>query len=281
MNKSFVEDKENIINNDKKDGLKWNYILIFSFIINLILLVYVYFNVKFNMLYFILIANAVIFTGIRGIYPVTEGDKKCMYSKIPPIVTRSCATIAEISFGAFFILLTMNILKFIQKQKKNNTLNTIEKLCYFFVFLPIIANMNCWMGVSTNFNLFNSIEESLWTLYAVFLIISYMLILNNINNKIKNFKLIRNICVITIILLIMYILYMIFVDVPMYMKRYLYIKTENDIDKLPEGIRNMFRCKIVSDKYSDWNEEVTWMSPYFVVLMPLLIYSYYINSKFI
>ena len=47
-----------------------------SIIINLILLVYVYFYVKFNILHFILIVNAVIFTGIRGIYPVAEGYKK-------------------------------------------------------------------------------------------------------------------------------------------------------------------------------------------------------------
>ena len=37
---------------------------------------------------------------------------------------------------------------------------------------------------------------------------------------------------------------MIFVDVP-HLKRYLYVKTENDIDKLPEGIRLCLDVNIV------------------------------------
>ena len=281
MNKSLNKDKHQIINEDKKLGIKWNYILITSYIINLILLIYVYFKVKFNIIYFILITNAVIFTGIRSLYPVLEGKNICMYDILSPFTTRTCATIAEISFGTFLILVTINILIFVQKQKKNNILKKLEKICYFFIFLPVIANMNCWMGVSTNLSLFNSIEESLWTFYAILLLVTYLLIFNNINKKINNFSLIRNISVLVIIILILYILYMIFIDVPMYIKRYIYINSPNDIYKLSNGISDMFKCKLISNKYSDWNEEILWMTSYFVLLIPLLIYSYYINSKFI
>lgn len=86
-----------------------------------------------------------------------------MYNSIPPIVTRTCVTIAEISLGALIMFMTINILIHIQKQNKSkkSLFENLEKISYFFIFVPVIANMNCCMGVSSKLNLFNSVEESL------------------------------------------------------------------------------------------------------------------------
>lgn len=283
-NKSVQKNKDTIINEDIKYGIMWNYILTGTYLINLVLLVIVFFYVKkFNLLYFILLANAIIFTGIRGLYPVSEGERKCMYNSIPPIVTRTCATIAEISLGALIMFMTINILIHIQKNNKSkkSLFENLEKISYFFIFVPVIANMNCWMGVSTKLNLFNSIEESLWTIYAIFLLIVYLLILKNVNNKISKYNLIKYTCLIGSILLFCYIIYMIFLDVPMYLKNYLYIIEDSKIEKVNTGIKNMFKCNILTKKYSDWNNEILWMSSYFISLMFLLFAIYYINAKFI
>ena len=282
--KSKLEDKEQIIKEDIKYGILWNNILTISYFVNLIILVFVFFYVKkFNWLYFILLANAIIFTGIRGLYPVLEDERQCMYSYVTPIITRTCATIAEISLGALIMFMTINILIHIQKQNKNKKklFELLEKICYLVIFLPMIANMNCWMGVSTKLNLFNSIEESLWTIYAIFLLIVYLLILKNVNNKIPKYYLIRNTCIIGSILLFLYIIYMIILDVPMYLKKYLYIIEDNKIEKVNTGIRNMYNCDIMTKKYSDWKNEILWMSSYFISLMLVLFLVYYINAQFI
>ena len=145
-------------------------------------------SVKFNWLYFILLANAILFTGIRGIYPVLEGEKKCMHKTVSPFITRSCATIAEISLGILVVLMVLNILKHIQKQNNNKIFKTLERLCYIIISLPVLANMNCWMGVSTNYNLFNTIEESLWAIYAIILLGIFTLTLKNLSKSTKKFK---------------------------------------------------------------------------------------------
>jgi hypothetical protein len=281
-NKSNYEDKHLIIEKDISSGINWNNLLIGTYLLNIVILIYIFFNVKkFNWLYFILLANAIIFTGIRGIYPVLEGEKKCMYNNATPLVTRSCATIAEVSFGILIVLMVINMLKFIQKKDKNSIFTNLEKICYIIISFPIISNLNCWMGVSTNDNLFNSIEESLWTVYAVVLLAIMSFILKNLKSNIPKFNLINTTCISGIILLVLYISYMIIFDIPLYLKRYLYLIEDSNVEKLNDGLRSMFECKNVTNKYSDWSSEIIWMTSYFTIWMFLLFGIYYINSQFI
>ena len=282
MNKSLFENKESIIKEDENYGIYWNYSLTIVYIINICILFYIFFNVKkFNWLYFVLLANGIIFTGIRGLYPVLENERKCMYNKLTPIITRSCATIAEVSFGIFVVFMIINILKHIQKQNRNKLFKNLEKVCYIIITFPILSNMNCWMGVSTNLNIFNAIEESLWTIYTVALLIIFILSLKNINKNTNKYNIIKNTFVIGIIFSVLYIAYMIVYDIPMYLKRYLYQIDESNIEKLNNGINSMYECKKITNKYSDWNEEVIWMTAYFSVWMFTLFAIYYVNSKFI
>jgi len=282
MNKSRYENKNEIIENDIKYGRYWNNVLIAAYIINICILIYIFFYVKkFNWLYFILLANAIIFTGIRGIYPVLEGDRKCMHNVVSPFITRSCATIAEISLGILVVLMVLNILKHIQRQNKNKIFKTLENVCYLIISLPVLANMNCWMGVSTNFNLFNVIEESLWAIYAIVLLAIFTISIKNISKRTKKYNIIKNTFIIGIILLILYICYMITIDIPLYFKRYLYYIDDSKVEKINHGLRSMFQCRIITNKYSDWNTEIIWMTSYFTLWMFLLFGIYYVNSKFI
>lgn len=282
MEKCLLKNKENIINNDIKYGKYWNSLLISTYVINIFILICVFFFVKkFNWLYFILLANAIIFTGIRGIYPVLEGERKCMDKTISPFITRSCATIAEISLGILVVFMVLNILKHVQKQNNNKIFKTLERLCYIIISLPVLANMNCWMGVSTNYNLFNTIEESLWAIYAIILLVIFTMTLKNLSKSTKKFNLIKNTFGIGIVLLVIYIFYMITVDIPLYLKKYLYEVDSSEVEKLDDGIKSMFNCKKVTNKYSDWSREIIWMTTYFTLWMFLLFGIYYINSKFI
>jgi len=280
--KSIDEDKQIIIEKDILHGVNWNNLLIGTYLLNIFILIYVFFNVKkFNWLYFILLANTIIFTGIRGIYPVLEGEKKCMYNSTTPFVTRCCATIAEVSFGIFLVFMVINMLKFIQKKDKNVIFKNLEKICYIIISFPIISNLNCWMGVSTNYNLFNSVEESLWTVYAIVLLGVLSFTLKNLKSNITKFNLIKTTCISGIILLLFYISYMIIFDIPLYIKRYLYFIEDSNVEKLNDGLRSMFECKNVTNKYSDWSREIIWMTSYFTIWMFLLFVIYYINLKFI
>ena len=282
MEKSKEENKQNIIINDIKHGKSWNNLLISTYIVNIFILIYVFFFVKkFHWLYFLLLANAIIFTGIRGIYPVLEGERKCMHKTVSPFITRSCATIAEISLGILVVLMVLNILKHIKKQNNNKIFTKLERLCYIIISLPILANMNCWMGVSTNYNLFNTIEESLWAIYAIILLLIFTISLKNISKSTKKYNLIKNTFITGIILLVLYICYMIIFDIPLYFKRYLYQIDSKEVEKINDGIKSMFNCKMITNKYSDWSREIVWMTSYFTLWMFLLFGIYYINSKFI
>ena len=282
MEKSKEENKQNIIINDIKHGKSWNNLLISTYIVNIFILIYVFFFVKkFHWLYFLLLANAIIFTGIRGIYPVLEGERKCMHKTVSPFITRSCATIAEISLGILVVLMVLNILKHIKKQNNNKIFTTLERLCYIIISLPVLANMNCWMGVSTNLNLFNAIEESLWAIYAIILLVIFIIGLKNLSKSTKKYNLIKNTFGIGIVLLVLYIFYMIIFDIPLYLKKYLYEVNSSEVETIDKGIKSMFNCKLVTNKYSDWSREIIWMTTYFTLWMFLLFGIYYINSKFI
>ena len=70
MNKSLEENKNSVIENDIKYGKYWNKILIVAYILNVSILIYIFFFVKkFNWLYFILLTNAIVFTGLTSKRP--------------------------------------------------------------------------------------------------------------------------------------------------------------------------------------------------------------------
>ena len=64
----------------------------------------------------------------------------------------------------------------------------------------------------------------------------------------------------------LYVAFMFLVDVPMYWSRWIADQANaRDYLSIAQGVVDASRCKLVSFRWEDWRNEVTWMSLYFSV----------------
>ena len=102
--KSKDYDKKELIKNDINNGKLWNYIIGGISIIHVIF-AFIYFmffkNSKyFNKITYSLMTIYIFACCVRSLFPVVESSRKCFNNNyITPIITRSLATVAEISFS--------------------------------------------------------------------------------------------------------------------------------------------------------------------------------------
>lgn len=279
-------DKLQIIEDDINGGKIWNYLLGIITSLNVLILV-IYFiknysKSSFNLYTFILVIIYAVVCCIRSLYPVVESSCKCLNDSrfIKPFVTRSLATIAEISFSILVAIVFINIGKELYKRTKHEKYRRLEIGFKLFVIFIIIAQANCWAGIITQNALYNTIEESIWTVFGSYILIASALMLlsvysiKSINGKLNSIKffLISSISV-----SLGYVIFMIMVDVPMYYNRFRNDKIEKK--SLSHKVKQLFSCEIVTTKYSDWSEEMPWMSLYFVFAVWATMFMYYFNNK--
>ena len=225
-------------------------------IINIIYILY-YLIAYTNHKHYLLIVLSFLYTlssGIRGIWPRIDSKKIC-YEKNPlstPLVGRTLATVGEISYVAL-IAIFLNML--MDKYKINKDIyRNILNLCIFFI---VMAQMFCWVGVSTGNSIFNVTENSIWTVTAGLILYIIFNIVNNIkNNKMKFYLISAGLGIVG------YIIFMIRIDIPMYIKRC----SENKDIKVfnMKSIEDMNNCK-VDKSYNTWIGEVPWLTGYFTL----------------
>lgn len=196
-------------------------------------------------------------TSLRAIFPRIDVERICYFDTFisSTFIGRLFATFGEIAFA---LQITITLMFFCKQ------LNLKELLLPLYLF-PIwitIAQVFCWTGVITKKQSYHCIEETIWTLSVIFLIIPTMLI---IYVKTKNQNLKQGL-LIAIILSVCYVIFMITYDIPMYYKRYL--KDEkNGIKYLnfTEGVKDSMFCKKVSREWKIWKEDSYWMLGYFSI----------------
>ena len=74
-------------------------------------------------------------------------------------------------------------------------------------------------------------------------------------------KKVRDVCIPIIIGIIVYVTFMLSTDVPMYVK-----KSKEHNGKylgLIQGLKELLKCKKVTQSYNEWKEEVPWLTAYF------------------
>ena len=225
-------------------------------IVNIIYILY-YLIVYTNHKYYYLIVLSFLYTvssGIRGIWPRIDSKKIC-YEKNPlstPLVGRTLATAGEISYIA---LITIFLNMLMDKYKINKDIyRNILNLC---IFLIVMAQLFCWVGVSTGNSIFNVTENSLWTVTASMILYIILNIVSNIkNNKMKLYL------VSAAVGIVGYIIFMIKIDLPMYIKR---CSEDKDIKLFNmKSIEDMDDCK-VDKSYDTWINEIPWLTGYFTL----------------
>jgi len=252
---------------DENKGLLWNIIIGVISIINIIVIFYYFVTNRFNMnirqlnLTFLIIIYVLV-CAVRSIWPRVDGKYLCCYDNLisTPLVGRILATMAEISFGLFIVMVSNDVIRSLNLENEDWLILINSGL----VFVITIAQIFCWVGIVTSDPNYNAIEESLWTVFGISKFIMYTYIFakisktNNINaNKIKK--------IIPIILIstLAYITFMVVRDVPMYIEN-----AKNHVggyNSLPVGLKKLSKCIEVTHSYKKWKDDIPWLTGYFTL----------------
>lgn len=258
--------------NDLQKGKLWNKSLTILSIFN-VLLITSYLLIKKptglqkTLTYLLMIYIYV--CAFRGIWPRIEDIKLCAFdNKIStPILGRITATVAELSFIKFLVLITGTILtNFYNTQGK---ISAIKHLMFAngLIFPAIlVAQVVCWVGIITTDPSWNALEESIWSLFAITKLLIYaILYFIIIGIKLPTFQtsMVKTAIPFIFIGLLSYVGFMLIVDVPMYMKRAK--KHNGKYLSFIQGLKDLLKCKKVTLSYQTWKEEIPWLTMYFTI----------------
>ena len=252
---------------DEKKGLLWNIGIGVISIFNIIAILYYYFtNYKslslrqINMSFLVIIY--VIVCAVRSIWPRVDGKYLCCYDNFisTPLVGRILATMAEISFGLFIIMVSNDIIKSLNFEGSEWILVINTGL----VFMITVAQIFCWVGIVTKDPSYNAIEESLWTVFGLSNFLIYFYVFTKLGNS-KNSNSLRVKKIIPLILFgtLCYVTFMVVRDVPMYIKNAKNYKGK--YNNLTDGIKKLSKCIEVTHSYKRWKEDIPWLTGYFTV----------------
>ena len=268
-------------NNDNLKGKRWNQGLTLVSVINIFIITYYYFSKhnlnKFSKKLTILVMIYTYVCAIRGIYPRIEDSGLCAYDNTisKPIIGRTLATVAELSFAMFFVLLTKTFLKDIFKINNNTNLLGLKKINNVLFPLIILAQIFCWIGSITKDTQWNALEESLWAIFALVKVVIYSIMYYNIykisNNKLTNsIKLLKMLIPFIVIFMSVYFIYMVCIDVPLYIKKSKNYKGK--LNSLFQGLKELSLCRVVTFSYKKWKNEIPWLTSYFTLAVWFAIF---------
>jgi hypothetical protein len=189
----------------------------------------------------------------RSFLPRADVQRICLFDTwlSSVLVGRSVATVAELSFAAQWAIILGQLGAVAGADTTANA---------SLVIVPLIFVAQCcsWYGVLTKNYLANAIENSIWAV-AFFLVgIGLCRLLPDFNGPVR-FALI-----VAIIGIAGYLAFLITVDVPMYLGRWRAgLADGSKLLKPLEGLRDASTRWIVTRDFTEWKDEIPWMSLYF------------------
>jgi hypothetical protein len=197
----------------------------------------------------------------RSVLPVFDVRRLCLidswWSSV--IVGRSVATLAELCFAAQWALLLRGVAL---------ACDSRPALWVSRAVLPLIvlAELCSWHAVLTTANFGHVMEESLWGLCALLLVVSLGLLWPRCRPQAR--PLLALCCAAGVA----YVVYMFGVDVPMYWARWVADQAHGrQYLSVAQGLVDASARWVVSHRWEDWRSEVVWMSLYFSVAVWLSI----------
>jgi hypothetical protein len=204
-----------------------------------------------------LILSAVYVFGcaFRAALPVYDVPRFCLFNcwLSSVIVGRSVATLAELCFVGQWALML--------RETARTTGSVFAKIASLvMVPLIVIAETCSWYSVLTTSNLGHVAEESIWAIAAALLVVSLMTIWPRCTTTQR--RLLTAGCVAGVA----YVAFMVFVDVPMYLSRWLADEAVGrHYMSIADGLRDVSSRWVVSHRWEDWKSEMVWMALYFSV----------------
>jgi hypothetical protein len=169
------------------------------------------------------------------------------------LVGRSVATVAELCFAAQLALLLHMIAR-----DANSRVGIV--ISWLLVPLIVAAELCSWYGVLTTAYVGNAIEESIWALAALTLIVGFVAVWPSCKAAFRPFL------TVVIALGMAYVVFMCTVDIPMYVSRWLTDETNGrEYLSLSQGLWDVGGRWKVTHTWDEWHPEIPWMSLYFSV----------------
>ena len=203
----------------------------------------------------LLSAGYVLGCSFRGILPRADVQRICLVDSFwsSVLVGRSVATVAELCFAAQWALL----LRELARGERHALGAAVARLV---VPLIVLAELCSWYAVLSTSYLGNTLEQSIWTATVALLVLSLLAACWQARGSQRLFL------VGAIALCLGFVGFMCTVDVPMYLTRFLADEASGRAYlSLGAGLHDLRTRWVVTHAWSDWHEEIAWMSLYFSV----------------
>ena len=137
-------------------------------------------------------------------------------------------------------------------------MDTTLNVAWVVVPLIVVAQCCSWYGVLTTNYLANAVENSIWAVAFLLVVIGLCRLLPEFDG------LVRSGLVVAIIGVAGYLAFLITIDVPMYLSRWRDGLADGGRDLSPlEGLRDASTRWVVTHDFAQWKDEIAWMSLYF------------------
>jgi hypothetical protein len=209
----------------------------------------------------LLSAGYVLGCAYRSAFPVYDVGRQVLVDSwlSSVVVGRSVATLAELCFAAQWALLMHGIAQANQHRPGLRVARCVMPMI-------VMAELCSWHAVLTTSNLGHVFEETLWGLCAAALVASLLQVWPRCNRELKP------VLGAAAAIGLAYVFYMFQVDVPMYWTRWLAEAERNQVPlTLVQGLLDASVRWTVTQRWTDWQSEVAWMSMYFSVAVWLSI----------
>ncbi len=217
----------------------------------------------------VLSAGYVLGCAYRSAFPVFDVQRLVMVDSWMSSVAvgRTVATIAELCFAAQWALLLRAV-----ADAGNNRFAVNISRC--IVPLIVVAEVCSWCAVVTTSNLGHVLEESIWGLCAIMLVVSFIYLWPRSERSHRPFIALAS------AMGLAYAVYMFRVDVPMYWTRWALDEGRgHQYFSIGQGLADVSGRWVVSRNWADWESEVIWMSLYFSVAVWLSIALVHVSHK--
>lgn len=213
------------------------------------------FDRDFRRLQLLLSAGYVAGCAWRSVMPVFDVPRLVLvdswFSSV--VVGRSVATVAELCFAAQWALM-------LRAAGYTADSRSVRFAARLLVPLIIAAETCSWHAVLTTANLGHVIEESLWGVCAVIVLLGLLWTSLRLHGRLRAFALACSVAGAA------YAVYMFGVDVPMYWARWLADEAQGRayLD-VTQGLADASSRWVVTYDWAHWRSEVIWMTSYFSV----------------
>jgi len=210
----------------------------------------------------------------RSLFPRIDVERTCVWdSRLSYIFFgRAAATVAEVAFGLQVALSMTAIANQMLKKAQDNSKDEKNDLGMLWLvksvigpsifWLSVCANTFCWISVLTKNQLFHTLEESLWLVIGIMILLSLGTFWNQ---RVYLDPGLRSLVTWGTLGALIYVLFMATVDIPMYYSRWQHDRqVGTPYLTFIQGIYDAFSCQHVDRSFAFWGKEMPWLSGYFI-----------------